>query len=51
MGYRVGALDSEAARCPECRWIVHQGCGSGNLVFTLIWYQVFALVRTIGNPR
>ncbi len=40
---RVGALDTEATRCPECESILNQGRGCCNLVFTLISRQVFPL--------
>src|SRR6266699_913433 len=39
----VGALDTEATRCPECGSILNQGRGCCNLVFTLISRQVFPL--------
>jgi len=48
-GTRVGALDPEAARCPECGCIVHQSYKRVNLVFTLIWCQVFALILAYGR--
>ncbi len=39
----VGALDTEATRCPERACMLHQIYKRGNKVFTLIWCQVFTL--------
>src|SRR5882762_7341426 len=40
----VGALAMEAAQCPVCGSILHQGSIRRNQVFALISYQVFPLV-------
>src|ERR1700694_2261592 len=40
----VGALAMEAALCPACASILHQGCTRRNPVFALISCQVFPLV-------
>jgi hypothetical protein len=47
-GNGVGALDTEATRCPERACILHQIYKRGNEVFTLISCQVFPL-RDAGN--